>query len=57
MAAHPGRIVATCDIDEPYPRGESFRVSASFAQYAARLSRSVAKASANALPDAAPMHS
>jgi NitT/TauT family transport system ATP-binding protein len=52
MAAHPGRIVDTCDIDEAYPRDEAFRVSPAFARYAARLSASVAKASAEALPDA-----
>jgi NitT/TauT family transport system ATP-binding protein len=44
MAAHPGRIVDACDIDEPYPRDESFRVSQAFAQYAARVSASVAAA-------------
>ena len=52
MAAHPGRIVETCRIEEPYPRNEAFRVSPAFARHAARLSASVAKAGASALPDA-----
>ena len=45
MAAHPGRIVDVCTIDETYPRDASFRVSPGFARYAARLSASVARAS------------
>jgi NitT/TauT family transport system ATP-binding protein len=48
MAAHPGRIVDVCDVDEPYPRDEAFRVSQAFARHAARVSASVAKASADA---------
>ncbi len=50
MAAHPGRIVETCRIEEPYPRDEAFRVSTAFARHASRLSASVAKASASAVP-------
>jgi NitT/TauT family transport system ATP-binding protein len=50
MAAHPGRIVDVCQIAEQSPRDESFRLSTAFARYAARVSQSVAKASA--LPDA-----
>jgi NitT/TauT family transport system ATP-binding protein len=53
MAAHPGRIVDTWDVDEPYPRDESFRLSPAFAAIAQQVSKSVAKASAGALPDAA----
>jgi NitT/TauT family transport system ATP-binding protein len=52
MAAHPGRIIETCCIEEPYPRDEAFRVSTAFARYAARLSASIAKASASAIADA-----
>jgi NitT/TauT family transport system ATP-binding protein len=51
MAAHPGRILDTWDIDEPYPRDESFRLSPAFAAIAQQLSACVAKASAGALPD------
>ena len=50
MAARPGRIVETCRIEEPYPRDEAFRVSTAFARHASRLSASVAKASASAVP-------
>jgi NitT/TauT family transport system ATP-binding protein len=53
MAAHPGRLVDAWRIDEPFPRDDAFRVSARFAQHAARLSESVARASAQALPDSA----
>jgi NitT/TauT family transport system ATP-binding protein len=53
MAAHPGRLVDAWPIDEPFPRDDAFRVSARFAQYAGRLSASVARASAQALPDSA----
>jgi NitT/TauT family transport system ATP-binding protein len=53
MAAHPGRIVDACDIDEPYPRDDSFRVSQAFARHAARVSASVAKAGADAARHAA----
>ena len=53
MAAHPGRMLDAWAIDEPYPRGETFRLSASFAACAGRVSASVAQASAEALPDSA----
>src|SRR6185437_700794 len=53
MGAHPGRILDTWDIAEPYPRDESFRLSPRFAAIAQQLSRCVAKASAGALPDSA----
>jgi NitT/TauT family transport system ATP-binding protein len=54
MAAHPGRILDTWTIDEPYPRSDAFRVSTTFAQHAQRLSACVAEAGADALPDAEP---
>ena len=53
MAAHPGRILDTCDIGEPYPRDESFRLSPGFAAIAQQLSACVARASAGTLPDSA----
>jgi len=53
MAARPGRLVDAWPIDEPFPRDDAFRVSARFAQYAGRLSASVARASAQVLPDSA----
>ena len=53
MAAHPGRVVDAWSVDEPYPRGDTFRLSASFAAYAQRLSAGVAQAGSEALPDSA----
>ena len=53
MAAHPGRILDARDIDEPYPRSESFRLSPAFASIAQKVSARVAEASADALPDSA----
>ena len=50
MAAHPGRILDTWTIGEPYPRSDAFRVSPAFVQHAERLSASVAAAGADALP-------
>jgi len=47
MAARPGRIVDQVAIDEPYPRGPDFRVSAAFTQYAKRLQDSLLRASGN----------
>ncbi|HEY7788617.1 MAG TPA: ABC transporter ATP-binding protein [Casimicrobiaceae bacterium] len=52
MAAHPGRLLDALRVDEPFPRGDGFRVSATFAAHGQRLSASVAHASADALPDA-----
>jgi NitT/TauT family transport system ATP-binding protein len=46
MAARPGRVVDEVMIDEPYPRGNDFRVSNQFSQYAKRLQDSLLKASA-----------
>jgi len=50
MAAHPGRILDSWTIGEPYPRADAFRFSAAFAQHAQRLSACVAEAGAGALP-------
>ncbi|MEI7447727.1 MAG: ABC transporter ATP-binding protein [Burkholderiales bacterium] len=47
MAARPGRIVETVEIDEPHPRGPEFRVSARFADHARRLQESLLRASAD----------
>jgi NitT/TauT family transport system ATP-binding protein len=44
MAARPGRVLDMMPIDEPFPRGDAFRVSTAFAQYAHQLSRRVADA-------------
>ncbi|MEO9136997.1 MAG: ABC transporter ATP-binding protein [Casimicrobiaceae bacterium] len=52
MAAHPGRLLDVLRVEEPFPRGDRFRVSATFAAYGQRLSASVAQANADASPDA-----
>jgi len=44
MSARPGRVLDAIAIDEPFPRGDGFRVSTKFASYAQRLSRLVAEA-------------
>ncbi|MEY2890633.1 MAG: hypothetical protein RJA98_541 [Pseudomonadota bacterium] len=46
MAARPGRVVEDVVMDEPFPRGADFRVSARFAAHAARLQASLLRASA-----------
>ena len=50
MAAHPGRILDSFDIDAPFPRTDDFRLSAAFAAHAQRLSACVASAGAEAIP-------
>ena len=45
MAARPGRIVAQVDIDEPFPRGDDYRLKPAFAERCVQLSRMVADAS------------
>ena len=45
MAARPGRIYKTLDIDEPMPRGDAFRTSPRFAAYCRDLSVWLAEAS------------
>jgi NitT/TauT family transport system ATP-binding protein len=44
MGARPGRVLDAIAIDEPFPRGDAFRVSTAFASYAQRLSHLVAAA-------------
>jgi NitT/TauT family transport system ATP-binding protein len=51
MGAHPGRLLDTMRVDEPFPRNDRFRLSPAFAACAQRLSASVAQASTDALPD------
>jgi NitT/TauT family transport system ATP-binding protein len=45
MAARPGRVVETFDIDEPHPRTPDFLVSPQFSAYAKRLQDSLLRAS------------
>jgi NitT/TauT family transport system ATP-binding protein len=45
MAARPGRLIDELRIDEPYPRGPDFRVSAAFSRHAKRLQDSLLRAS------------
>jgi NitT/TauT family transport system ATP-binding protein len=45
MSAHPGRIAAEVDIDEPYPRPDSYRTSQRFAERCERLAAALAAAS------------
>ncbi|MEY2734929.1 MAG: hypothetical protein RLZ58_338 [Pseudomonadota bacterium] len=47
MAARPGRVVETFDIDEPYPRTPDFMVSPQFTRHAKRLQDSLLRASAH----------
>lgn len=46
MAARPGRVVETFDIEEPFPRTADFMVSTRFSQYAKTLQDSLLHASA-----------
>jgi len=55
MGAHPGRILDAMSVDEPYQRSDAFRLSPAFAALAQQVSACVAKASADALPDSAPL--
>ncbi|KIT14855.1 ABC transporter ATP-binding protein [Jannaschia aquimarina] len=41
MAARPGRVTEELRVDEPYPRPESFRTSAAFADHARRASEAL----------------
>ena len=50
MAARPGRIVAAVPIDEPYPRGDAFRLKPAFSEQCQRLSRLVADAATGVAP-------
>jgi NitT/TauT family transport system ATP-binding protein len=49
MSPRPGRIVANVAVDEPFPRGEDFRVSTTFARHCQRLSALIAGADVPAL--------
>jgi NitT/TauT family transport system ATP-binding protein len=46
MSSRPGRIVADVAIDEPFPRGDDFRVSTAFVRLCRRLSALIATADA-----------
>ena len=52
MGARPGRVIADVPIDEPFPRGDAFRVSTTFARHCQKLSALVAAAGAGTLSDA-----
>lgn len=47
MAARPGRVVETFQIDEPYPRSPDFMVSPQFSRHAKNLQDSLMRASAH----------
>jgi NitT/TauT family transport system ATP-binding protein len=49
MGPRPGRVIADIAIDEPYPRGDTFRVSPQFIRHCQRLSALVAEAGAATL--------
>ena len=49
MSPRPGRIVADVAIDEPFPRGDDFRVSTTFARYCQHLSALIATPDARAV--------
>ncbi len=51
MSARPGRILREVAIDEPFPRGEAFRVSQAFALHCKELSELLALASASGATD------
>ena len=46
MGPRPGRVIADVPIDEPFPRGDAFRVSTAFARHCQKLSALVAEAGA-----------
>ena len=46
MGPRPGRVIADVPIDEPFPRGDAFRVSTAFARHCQQLSTLVAEAGA-----------
>jgi len=48
MSPRPGRIAADVAIDEPFPRGDDFRVSTKFARYCQQLSALIATPAARA---------
>jgi NitT/TauT family transport system ATP-binding protein len=54
MAARPGRIVESFQIDEPYPRTPDFMVTPAFARYAKQLQDSLHRASLDTTEDTTP---
>ncbi|MEM9011672.1 MAG: ABC transporter ATP-binding protein [Pseudomonadota bacterium] len=44
MAARPGRVIRELQVDEPYPRDESFRTSAEYAAHCRAASEALAEA-------------
>ena len=54
MAAQPGRLFREIAIDEPHPRGESFRTSARFADHCRTLSLALMEASLASVHGRAP---
>jgi NitT/TauT family transport system ATP-binding protein len=51
MAARPGRIVESFQIDEPFPRTPDFMVTPAFARYAKQLQDSLHRASLDTTED------
>jgi NitT/TauT family transport system ATP-binding protein len=49
MGSRPGRVIADVAIDEPFPRGDAFRVSPAFVRRCQELSALVAEAGAGTL--------
>jgi len=52
MAARPGRVIGEVPVDEPYPRGDVFRVSRDFVAQARQVQELLAQASALGEPAA-----
>ena len=48
MAARPGRVIRELTVDEPYPRGEAFRTSATYAAYCREASDALHQAMGDA---------
>ncbi len=44
MAARPGRVIADLHIDEPYPRGDTFRTTERYAHWCVQVSQALQKA-------------
>ena len=44
MAARPGRIIADIEVDEPYPRSDSFRNTPRYAELCVKVSQALQKA-------------
>ncbi len=44
MAARPGRVIADLRIDEPYPRGDTFRTTERYAHWCVQVSQALQKA-------------